>query len=125
MAVIKINRKKNFLKVKLPRFMLCENPIEKSGEFILHNEEPKMLIQVLELTYFSIEERDQILKNVKVGSSIEIDNELYYFIPIHIYSEIKKKSVIELNNILINVMTDCADWFEEYIIWIENQMNNV
>lgn len=103
--------------------MICENPIDKSGEFILHNEEPKMLIQVLELSAFSIEYRDKIINSVPFGSSIEIGHEFYYFIPVEIYSKIEKNDG-EINNFLIKIMTDVADWFEEYINWIENEMNN-
>lgn len=118
-----IKNKKRGSKFKLPRFMVCENPISESGEYILHCREPKMLIKVFNLTNTSIEERKDWVKQIPVYGACEIGSVLYYLVPVEQYTNFFGENKEEVNQNLSSLMKRCADWWKSYVIWEENNLN--
>jgi hypothetical protein len=111
----------NFKKgtTKLPRFLIADNPMVESGEFILHLREPKLLIKVYNLTTFSYQEREEFVKNIPVGGTCEVFGDFYYFVPVEQYADFSNKPKEILETELIALMKRCADWFISYVFWEE------
>ena len=99
--------------------MIAENPIENSGEFILHSSFPRMLIKVFNLTDKSYEEREKFVEHIPVGGSCEVLGDYYYFVPCVIYDSLNNIDTQKLNVDLSILFKQVGDWFSNYVLWEE------
>ena len=125
MKIIKNENAKKPRKLKLPRFMIAENPMAQPGEeYILHTKSPKMLLKVIDATGVAYAKRNELVKKIAVGASCEVNGQLFYIYPIAQYSHISQKNLPEINEDLSLLMKRIADWWKSYIIFEEKNYEN-
>jgi len=101
--------------MKLPKFLIAENPMAKSHrEFVLHTQQPRMLIEVFDITGFTQKEEIELKKKFNVGGTTEV-NGLYFLLTPAIYFENITTPTQNDADSLAGLMRRAADWWHAYI----------
>jgi hypothetical protein len=106
--------------MKISKFLLCENPLTESGDFILHTRTPRFLMQVIDCE--SAEHQKEIGKELfiegekhgfMVASQTNIYDYYFVLVAIHIYDDIKNTQ--ENADELAKIARRAADWYRQII----------
>jgi hypothetical protein len=105
--------------MKIEKFLLCENPMTQSGEYILHTRKPAMLLQVVDATEFNENTRMDMLRNIPVYGSTEVEGLDFIIYPLIYFDKVEISTQTEADK-LAGLMRRAADWWHAYIKFEEN-----
>lgn len=104
--------------MKLPKFLLCENPIADKSDgriFILHTKFPKLIAEVFHLEIEDEKSQMECKQAFATGASLEYGTEYIVFGAIWIEQHAEDVDK------LAGLMRRMADWYEAYLVWEDAQ----
>ena len=116
--------------MKLPKFLLAENPIADRSDgrlFIIHNQEPVLLAEVHHFENISEDAMIKFQQQFSGGGRLDYDDETIFFTPVWIQSgwepipEASADYAQLTADKLAGVFRRMADWYKAYLIWEDKQ----
>lgn len=109
--------------MKLEKFLLAENPMTQSGEYVLHTRAPAMLLRVVDATDFSEATRLEFLQNAPVYGATEVNGLYFILVPVIMFSEVTVSTQFDADK-LAGLLRRAADWWHAYIKFEEKWQNS-
>ena len=112
---------------KLPKFLLCENPMLTGGYdgrlFILHSREPYLLAEVFHFENISDEKRMEVERQLAtIAGRLDYGKETIFLSAVWLVpGKLAEKPAQDYANTLAGIMRRMADWYRAYLIWEDNQ----
>jgi len=105
--------------MKLSKFMIAENPITSSGEFILHTRKPALLMQVIDITNWSDDDRVHNMKDFNVYGLTEVNGMNFLIVPAILFDSPVVNNQADADK-LAKLFKRAGDWWHAYIKFEDN-----
>lgn len=104
---------------KLPKFLICSNPMVDNSLFILHSQKPKFIAQVIPTNHVELLD---IQKIYDYGCQTKFNNQLFAIV---IIEWLDTAYLQERQTVAGGLMSRMGDWFFNYLKFLKENGKNI